>query len=834
MSLVVRLALRDLRGSWRGLRVAIACIALGVAAIASVGQLRAALLRGLAQHGQEMLGGDLRIETGYRPLPPGLGAFLRARGARVARVTTLSTLLRAPGGEQALVALKAVGPAWPLLGAARFGPPGAPDRLGPDQVAVDPVLLARLGVAPGAWLRLGSLRAQVRPLAAEPDRGRELALIGPRALVNQSLLARSALVAPGALISHSLVATLPSPRTLPGLIVALRARYAGAGLTLRTGTDADPGLRRFIDRLGAFLALAGLAALLVGAIGAASGVRAWLTGRLPRLAVLRCLGASGRQVLQVALIEVALLEALGVLIGVALGVALPLAGLALFHDALPVPTAPGIALAPLALAAFLGFTIAFGAVLPMLDAARAVPAGLLFRAGLAQAGARPRNRSWALAAALIGAGLAAAIGTAAQPGLAVIFCLASAATLGVFLLAGVALRAAARRAHGRLRAATPRLALAALYRPGNTTPLLMASLGLGLTVLVTIGLVDANLAGQIGGALPRLAPSFFFIDIQPGEVAPFTALARTEPGARDLRLLPYIPSRVIAVNGVPAERLHPTPDTAWALRGARGLALTIAASPPKDTHIVAGQWWPNPYDGPPQLSLDAHLAAGWGVKLGDTLTVDVLGRPIPLRVTSLRHIAWQTLAMNFAMVASPGLLSGAPHTMLATLRVPPPRQGGFLRRVADALPNVTGIAVADVLRGIALLLDQLAAAVSAAGLLTLLAGALVLAGSVAAGQQARLRDAVILKAAGARLGQLRGAAILEFGLLGAAAGLVATGLGLAASYAVLRFVMHAPWHWHVGMLLAALAAGMAIMLILGLAGTEAALRAPASRYLRTP
>ncbi len=832
MRLAVRLALRDLRGSWQGLRIVLACLALGVAAIASVGELQAALLRGLALHGREMLGGDVRVETGYRPLPPGLAAYLSAHAARVARIDTLSSLLRAPGGEQALVALKAVGPGWPLAGVARFGPPGRPDALGPDQVAVDPVLLARLNVRPGARLLLGTAAVTVRALQAEPDQDTSLALMGPRALIGAGLLTRSGLVVPGALIGHSLVATLPRGVALPGFVRALRAAFPDAGMTVRTKADADPGVTRFIDRLGQFLSLAGLAALLVGAIGAASGVRAWLLGRMTRLAVLRCLGASGGLVFQVALIEVAVLEALGVLGGLGLGIAVPLAGLALFGHALPVPAAPGVALAPLALAGFLGATVALGAALPTLAGALDVPAGSLFRAGADPMIGRPPARIVLVAGLLIGVGVVAAVLAAPEPRLALLFCAAAAATLGVFLLAGVGLRGLARRIGPRLPWPAARLALAALYRPGNATPLMLASLGLGLTVLVTIGLVDANLAGQIGGAVPRGAPSFFFIDIQPNEVGKFTELAKAEPGAADLRLLPYIPSRVIAVNGVPAAKIHPTADTAWALRGARGLALSLAAAEPKGTHIVAGHWWPADYAGPPLLSFDAHLAAGWGVKLGDTLSVDVLGRPVVLRVASLRRIDWQSLSMNFAMIASPGLLSGAPHSELATLRVPKPRQGAFLRRVADALPNVTGILVADVLRDVARLLGQLAGAVSAAGLLTLLSGALVLAGSIAAGQQARLRDAVVLKSVGATLGQLRAAVVAEFGLLGLAGGVVAAGIGSLASYAVLHDVMHAGWRWHGPVLLATLGAGIVIMLGLGLAGTEAALRAPAARHLR--
>jgi putative ABC transport system permease protein len=289
-------------------------------------------------------------------------------------------------------------------------------------------------------------------------------------------------------------------------------------------------------------------------------------------------------------------------------------------------------------------------------------------------------------------------------------------------------------------------------------------------------------------------------------------------------------ARIVAVNGVPVEQVKATPETAWALRGDRG--LTYAAAPPEGTRIVEGAWWPPDYDGPPLVSFDAALAKGWGIGIGDTIRVNVLGRDIELRIASLRDIAWQSLSINFVMVASPGLLARAPHTHIATVRIEDAQQGALLRAVTDALPNVTGIRVEDVLATIAGLLDKVAVALTLTGLLTLVSGAIVLVGAVAAGQRRRTREAVILRTLGATRRQIRAAWLVEFGALGLAAGIMAGIVGSAASYGVMHYILHTDWVFLPGTLILTLAGALATMLVFGYAGTAAALRAKPAPLLR--
>ncbi len=329
---------------------------------------------------------------------------------------------------------------------------------------------------------------------------------------------------------------------------------------------------------------------------------------------------------------------------------------------------------------------------------------------------------------------------------------------------------------------------------------MLVSVGLGLSTLAAVALIQGNVRQQVLDQVPANAPSFFFVDIQNDQLPASRRWSRAQKGVGEMHQMPSLRARVVAVDGVPADQVKATPDTRWALRGDRG--LTYSAAPPEGTRIVAGHWWPADYQGPPLLSFDANLAKGWGIGVGDTIRVNVLGRDIDLKIANLRDIAWRSLGLNFAMVASPGLLQHAPHTHIATVRVAEPDQGALLRVVTDALPNVTGIRVEEILHAVADLLDKIATALAATGSITLLAGALVLAGAVASGQRRRTQEAVVLKTLGATRRQIRAAWLVEFGVLGLAAGVIAAFIGTAASYGVVRFLMDSEWAFLPGRLAA--------------------------------
>ncbi|MBV8456421.1 MAG: FtsX-like permease family protein [Acetobacteraceae bacterium] len=828
--LALQLARRELRGGVRGLRTVLVCLALGVGAIAAVGSLRSATNAGFTQNGRAMLGGDLEIGTGAQPPPPTLLTWLRDHGAEISQQTEMRTLLVAPSGERNLIDLRAVDRNWPMLGAPVLNPNQPVSAAlraenGRPALLVDPIALDRLELQPGDTARIGDRTFVVTArLISTPDRISGPVTFGAPAIIRLDALGGTGIDVPGALVSHIVRVVTGDPR----LEEEVRTAFPNEGWLIRTPRDVSSRMSRFVDQTALFLTLVGFTALLVGGIGVANGVRAWLSARAQTLAILRCLGASSRLVLWVCLIQVMALSVAGIAIGLLTGASLAWMAMQWLRSGLAIPVVAGLHPVPLGIAALYGILVALCFALWPLGRAARLPGASLFRNAVIPEHGWPGRGIVGLTVILCATLLGLAIGDA-EHRFAFWFCAGAVMTL-VTYRAGSALLV--RVVHLLPRPAAPgvRLGLGNIHRPGAATSLMLISIGLGLSTLACVALLQANLRREITREIPKDAPSFYFIDIQPDQMQRFGDIVHSVPTAHGLREVPSLRARIVAVNGVPADQVQAAPDTRWALRGDRG--LTYAATPPAGTNIVAGAWWPADYRGTPLVSVDARLARGWGLGVGGTVRVNVMGRDIDLTVANLREIAWRSLGLNFVLVASPGLLEAAPHTDIATVVVPPAEQGKLLRLVSDALSNVTGIDVQSILNEIASMLGELAAALGSAGLLTLVAGGTVLVGAVAAGQQRRTQEAVILKTLGATRAQIRCAWLVEFGILGLAAGILAAIVGTVASWAVMRYIMDAPWAFTPGVLAETLIGALALMLLLGYAGMAVALRAKAAPLLR--
>ena len=478
LPLAWRLALRDLRGGARRLWIVVACLALGVAVIAGVGTLREATQSGLAQDGQRLLGGDLAIEGGAQPLPAALRTWLAAHGARLSDIVTMRALLVAPSGERQLVELKAADAAWPLFGAPTLTPPQSMhDALADRGLLTERIVLDRLGLHPGDAVRLGSASFRLSgQIADEPDRVVAAAMFGPRALIALDTLPATGLVVPGAMLQYALRAALPDGADRPAFLAALRAAFPDQGWRIRQPGDAAPAVSRFVDQTALFMTLVGLTALLVGGIGVANGVRAWLEARAGTIATLRCLGAPAATVFAVCLIQVLLLSGLGIVLGLAAGTVLPVVGAGLLKDLLPVPPVSGFYPAPLLIAAAYGLLTAIAFSLAPLGRAARIPGAALFRDALLPERVRPSARlagAITLAAALL---VAITVLTAPDRAFALWFCAAALGTLALFRLGGMGLMLAARAAP-RMPAPWVRLVVPRLPRrsrtPLNSRPCMM-------------------------------------------------------------------------------------------------------------------------------------------------------------------------------------------------------------------------------------------------------------------------------------------------------------------------------------------------------------------------
>ena len=832
MTLAWAIARRELRGGLRGFRVFLACLALGVAAIAAVGLVRAAIQQGLSDQGAVLLGGDAQMEFTYRFADESEREWMEGVAERVSEIVDFRSMV-VLGDETALTQVKGVDDAYPLLGSVQLEAGDLPSALaaegGVPGAVIDKVLVDRLGLSVGDRFRMGTKEFRLGAvLLREPDSANGGFSLGPRTIVRTAGLAGSGLLEPGSLYETEYRLVLPAGTDLAAMEARAEAEFADRGMRWQDSRRAAPGVERFVDRIGSFLILVGIAGLAVGGVGVQAAVRAYLEGKVATIATLKTLGAEGRLIFRIYLLQIAVLAGVGVALGLVLGAAVPLVFGGVIEAALPFPAEVGVYPLPLVEAAFYGVVTAFLFTLWPLARTEGVRAAALYR-GAGRGGLPAARHLWAIAglAVLLVGGAVWFSGTWELT-------LGSAggviAALAVLALAAWGLRRAARAAAraglARGRVAL-RLALASIGGPREEAGAVVLSLGLGLSVLAAVGQIDANLRAAIATDLPERAPSYFFVDIQPDQIQGFLARVEGDPKVSKVESAPMLRGVLTEINGRPAKEVA---GEHWVVRGDRG--LTYAAEPQENAKVVAGEWWPADYTGPAQVSFAAEEAEEIGLKLGDALVVNVLGRDIPATITSFRQVDFSSAGMGFVMTMNPAALQGAPHTFIATVYAEEEAEAAILRDVSRAYPNVTAIRIRDAIDRVTEALEAIATATAWAAAATLVTGFVVLIGAAAAGERARVYEAAVMKTLGATRGRILASFALRSGLMGAAAGVVAIVAGGLAGWAVMVLVMEGEYFFEPVSALAIVAGGVFATMLAGLLFALRPLAARPAQVLR--
>jgi putative ABC transport system permease protein len=836
--LAFRLALREMRGGLGGFYIFLACIALGTGAIATVNSVATAITGAIANQGQELLAGDLRFELNNREANEQERAFLENLGQMSVSTGLRSMARKTNGSGQALVEVKGVDGVYPLYGQVKTEPQQPLDDLlrrdGDVYGAIAaPLLFDRLGLVPGQELLLGNTRLVLRAqLVSEPDAVSEGFGFAPRLMVSRDALAASGLITIGSLVEHSYKIRLADPATRNAISARASREFPDAGWSVRTSDRAAPSLAENIQRFSQFLTLVGLTALIVGGVGIANAVRAFLDAKRTTIATFKCLGAPASVVTMIYLIQIMLLAAIGIAFGLLIGAVSPFIAFRYLQGVVPVPEGWAIYPAALLIAAAFGVlvTLAF-AILP-LGHAREVPATALFRE---QGFERPKLPSWPYllgAGAALGALAALAILWANDRAVAAVFLISVAGAFLLLRVVAAGITALARRSP-RVSSPALRLAIGNIHRPGALTPSVVLSLGLGLALLVTLALIDGNMRQQLTGRISAQAPNFFFVDIQSAEVEGFRQLLKSQAPDSKVFEVPMLRGRITALNGQDVSQMNVPPSGRWVLRGDRG--ITYAKNKPESSTLTAGEWWPEDYDGEPLVSFSAEEAGELGLKLGDSVTVNVLGRNITAKIASFRNVQWESLSINFVMVFSPNTFRGAPHAWLATLTDPSAsaaKEAEILRTVTDTYPTITSVRVKDAIDLVDQLVGQLATAIRAAAAVALVASVLVLAGALAAGNRARTHDAVVLKTLGGTRSMLMRAFSYEYMILGAATALFALLAGGVAAWFVVARIMRMPSTFLPDVALLTLVVSLVLTVGIGLIGTWRILGQKAAPVLR--
>jgi putative ABC transport system permease protein len=842
LPLALTLALREQRNGLRGFYVFITCVALGVAVITGVGALADVLRSSFERQGEALLGGDVTLSRPHRPAEDGERAWLSRQG-RLSETATMRAMARRPdGSEQALVELKGVDGAYPLAGGVRLAEEVTLEEAirGQPGAAVDPILLERLGLKVGDRLSLGTIEVPIRAtIAAEPDKLVDRLTVGPRVLVSLDTLKRAGLIEPGSLVGWRYALKLTgsaqgSDRSIVAFRELVKAVLPEGGYTVRDRRDPSPQVSRTLERLRQFLTLVGLTALLVGGVGVANAVATYIDRRRTVIAAFKSLGATSGTILGVHLLQVLLIAGIGIVVGIALGFLIPLALTAAFGDALPIKADLTVSARSLLTGVGYGLLVSLLFALWPLGRADQVRAGVLFRDEVAPERVVPRRPILAL---ILGCGVllsGLAIFTAEARLLALYYCLGVVGVFAVFVALGSAVTFLARRV---ARPRLPELALAIgnLGAPGGLTRAVVLSLGTGLSLLVTVALVDASVVHELTSRLPEESPNYFVLDIKPAESEDFRALVDREAPAAKVAEAPMLRGRVIKLGSRLAEDVKAAPEAQWVLNGDRG--LTYAQGVPEGSTVVAGTWWPADYAGEPLVSFEAETAKGLHLKIGDTVTVNVLGRNVTARIANLRDVRWESLSLNFVMVFSPNTLRGAPHNLLATITLPKghslAREAKLAQHIGRAFPASTAIRVKDAIEAFNVIFGRVMVAVRAAGSVTLLAGALVLAGALATAQRRRIQEAVILKTLGATSRRILLTHLTEYAILALLTAFISVLIGSLAAWIVLSRVMEVDFVFSGWAAAEAVLASIGLVAVFGGVGTWRVLRARPVPYLRS-
>lgn len=820
LKLAARFAQRELRGGVRGFRIFLACIVLGVAAIAAVGTVRSAITTGIEARGAEILGGDAEVSLTYRFAREQERAFFDEIATAVSETVDFRSLAGVGDGQErefALTQVRAVDSAYPLLGEVTLDPAMPLDRAlagdGTHPGAVIERLLAdRLGLVPGDLFRLGDQQFTLMAvLETYPDNRAVGFSFGPRTIVLTRDLVASGLLAEGTLFSTEYRLSLPADANLEALKQEAEARFGDAGLRWRDKRRA-PSAERFVDRIGDFLVLVGLSGLAVGGVGVSAAVRSYLGRKTPVIAMLKTLGATRGTILFTYAFQIGTITALGVFFGVILGVGVPLLAAPLLSARLPVPAEFGLYPGPILEAALYGFLTAALFSLWPLARAQSIRTAALFRDG-----GRAERRFpplWALGVTvlLFGGLLFSAALFSGAIRLTVWTAGGIVGALALLLLAALGLRWIARRAARASRGhLIRRIALGSIGAQGGETVSVLLSLGLGLSVLTAVGQIDGNLRNAFEQELPDRAPSYFFVDIQPEQMDGFRADLDADPAVSKVEAAPMLRGVITRINGQPAKEVG---GNHWVLEGDVG--VTYSAQLPERSVLTAGNWWPEDYTGTPQISFSAEEAEEMGLSLGDRLTINILGRDFEADITSLRQVDFETLGIGFVISMNPSAVSAAPHSWIATVYADEAEEAAILRRLARAFPNITAIPVRDGINRVQQLVTGISAGVRVGALVTLATGLLVLIGAAAVSEQARVYETAILKTLGATRGRLLAITAFRSILLGLLAASVALFAGIFGGWAVMEFVMEVNFAVIWPNVLAILAGGVAMTLLTSL------------------
>lgn len=792
------LAWRESRTARRRLLLYMSSISLGVAALVAIDSFAANVQTSIKEQSRTLMGGDinLRARQFFTPAADSLLDSLRAAGIPSAKVTSFASMATTlPSGNTRLAQVRAVTRGFPFYGEVITEPAGRWSELDSGRVAfVDPSLLIGLDATVGDTLTIGYARFVIRgALTNIPGDPGIAATIGPRIFIPAAYLAETGLLTLGARAEYEAVVKLPEG-TVPAMWVApLRPQFDSANVRVRTVQEREGDLTDAIAQLARFLSVVGLIALLLGGIGVASGVNAFVQRKIDTVAVLRCLGASSAQVMTIYLVQAAAMGFIGAAFGVVLGVGIQFGLPLLLGDFLPVDVEVTLVPRAILLGLAIGVWVAVVfALRPLLVLRRISPLQAIRRDDAALAAGRRRDPLTQLTnLALVSSILFLAINRAENIEQGLLFAVGVFVSIGLLWLSALGL---SRLTRVLVQPSWPyvlRQGVANLHRPAAQTQAVVLALGFGAFLVTTIVLVQANLLRAFDVTAAASRGNLVFFDVQEDQQGGLGAMVN-DAGHQVVSQTPIVTMRFDGANGLDVaawgEKVG-VPARNWAFR--REYRSTYRDSTVATETLLSGEW----FGGQPlpagvfEVSLERDIATELKVALGDTVQWDVQGVKVRTIVTSTREVDWGRFEPNFFAVFSSAALAGAPQQFVTIAAVASDTAVARLQRDAvRRFPNVSSIDLSLVRRTISSIVDKVTLTVRFLALFSLAMGIPVLFSAVAATRRDRMREGVLLKTLGASRAQIGRILLAEYALLGLLGSLTGMVLAIGGAWGLVTFV----------------------------------------------
>jgi len=796
------------------------------------------MLAGIARDGRIVLGGDISVAQQFRNLDQEqIEALLDYSTEMIGFVETRTLFRTADATKSILVSLKAVDARYPVYGDLRIHQKlGISDLVdtqsGRFGVFVDQSIIESGNAKIGEIISMGDQQYEViGVIENEPDRIGSSAQFAfwPRVMVHLDSLERSGLLSEGSRNFYEYRLKLKDHINVDQVVDEIDERYPY--LSVRSFQNASPDLTDVVNRLNVLLSLAGLTTLLVGGVGVSNALRAYLDTRLSTIAILKNVGGSNRFIFLVYLTQILVLSFIGIALGLFSGYGFAFAAASGVEQMLSIPVA--LTLRPDLVAVIVTYGVLTTLLFTLWPLGRALNTSpsALFRDVVSN---ERQSASWQFAAVsfVIAVVLAVVvIATAYQKNFAVWFVVGVSVAWLAFKLIGEAIIRAAKKV-GLRKSSVVRLAVSNLHRPGSTTSDIVLAVGLGLSVLIATALTSANLDRQINGLITKEAPSLFFVGIESAQLEEFKDMVNDALGVSEFNIMPYIPGRIIEFKGMDPEDALVEESGRWMIDDDGERTVSYTSEPLKDVQMVAGKWWSADYRGPTLASIHEDVADSFDLDIGDSMVLNILGRDVHAEVANIRDLEWRTMRLNFAITLSPYPLNTIPHTSVATVHVAEGLEYVLQDQVASTFANITVVRVKDALNRVNELLVRGKNAARIVGLITVIAGVLVLAGIVISENRRRAFETVLLKTVGAPRKFVLTVFSLEYLLQGSITAFVAVVVGSVTSWAVVSELMGWDWQFIAPPAFYTAILGVVISLLLGMAGVWRALQHRPLYYLR--